>query len=371
LGRFCSEAIGIVPAKDKERVSIMEYRQLGSSGLRVSALTMGTMTFGASGPFAPVGSIDADEARRWLGLCLDAGVNVVDTGDIYSGGATEEMLGAIMGKQRAQLVLATKGGRRTSDNPNSVGNSRQHIIAACEASLRRLNTDYIDLYQLHGWDGQTRVEETLEALEHLIRSGKVRYVGCSNFSGWHVMKTLAVAKEHGLPRFVSHQIYYSLLGREAEYELVPIAIDQGLGLLVWSPLAGGFLTGKYRRGENSPKETRHVSGWREPPVNDWDRLYDVVEVLIDIAHQRNATPSQVALAYLLSKPGVSSLVIGARTEQQLVDNLQSVELDLDEQEFVRLEHASSLTAIYPYWHQAKAISDRLGPADLALLAQFL
>ena len=257
------------------------------------------------------------------------------------------------------------------EGPNDVGLSRHHIIRACEHSLRRLGTDHIDLYQVHEWDGLTPLEETLAALDHLVSAGKVRYVGASNFSAWHLMKALGVAERDGFPRFVSQQIYYSLQGREAEYELVPLSVDQGLGILVWSPLAGGLLSGKYRRGEQAPVGSRHLSDWDEPPVHDEDRLYDVIDELVEIAQERGISPAQVALAYTLGQPAVSSLVIGARTTEQLADNLGAADLVLDAGERERLDMISRPRLLYPYWHQARTASDRLSPADLTLLAPHL
>src|SRR5579875_2284048 len=258
----------------------MEYRQLGRSGLRVSVLAMGTMTFGGTGAFANVGSTDLDEAARQVDMCLDAGVNLVDTADVYSDGLAEEILGEVLRGRRDRVLLATKVRMPMGTGPNDAGLSRHHVISACEASLRRLQTDHIDLYQVHEWDGQTPLEETLAALEHLVQSGKVRYVGCSNFAGWQVMKALGTADRAGLPRFVSQQVYMSLQERSAEFEIVPSALDQGLGLLIWSPLAGGWLSGKYRRGQEMPEGSRHASEWDEPPVYDEDRLWDTVDVLL-------------------------------------------------------------------------------------------
>ena len=299
----------------------MEYRQLGRSGLRISPLTMGTMTFGGRGEFASVGATDVDGARRQIEMALDAGVNLIDTADVYSGGAAEEIVGQALGSRRDEVLLATKARFPMGKGPNDAGLSRHHLIEACEASLRRLQTDHIDLYQVHEWDGQTPLEETLEALDHLVRSGKVRYVGCSNFAGWQVMKALGIADRAGLPRFVSQQVYLSLQERSAEYEIVPSAIDQGLGLLIWSPLAGGLLSGKYRRGENAPPGSRHASDWDEPPIYDEDKLYDTIEVLVEVAEGRGVSPAQVALAWLLGRPGVTSVIVGARTDEQLADNL--------------------------------------------------
>jgi len=251
--------------------------------------------------------------------------------------------------------------------PNDAGLSRHHIITGCEASLRRLGTDHIDLYQVHEWDGQTPLEETLEALDLLVRAGKVRYVGASNYTSWQLMKALATADRAGLPRFASQQIYYSLQAREAEYELIPLAIDQGLGVLVWSPLAGGLLTGKYRRDRQAPAGSRQLTDWNEPPVYDQEGLYDIVEILVGIGEERGVSAAQVALAYILGKPAITSLVIGARTAGQLADNLAAASLSLTDAERARLDKASAPPLIYPYWHQANTASDRLSPADLTLL----
>ncbi|HEX2362926.1 MAG TPA: aldo/keto reductase [Jiangellaceae bacterium] len=345
----------------------MEYRQLGRSGLRVSALTMGTMTFGGKGNFASVGSTAVDEAREQIDMCLDHGINLIDTADVYSGGASEEIVGQVVKGRREDVLLSTKVRFPIEEGPNDGGLSRHHIIRGCEASLRRLGTEYIDLYQVHEWDGVTPLEETLSALDHLIVAGKVRYVGASNYAAWQLMKALGVSERGRLPRFVSQQIYYSLQARDAEYELVPLSLDQGLGILVWSPLAGGLLTGKYRRGQQPPKGSRHLSDWGEPPVYDEDRLYDVVDVLVDIAESRNSSPAAVALAYTLAKPGVTSVIVGARTKEQLAANLAAAELVLADQEFARLDEVSRPPLLYPYWHQGKTARDRLSPADLTLL----
>jgi aryl-alcohol dehydrogenase-like predicted oxidoreductase len=254
--------------------------------------------------------------------------------------------------------------------PNDGGLSRHHLIEACEASLRRLGTDHIDLYQVHEWDGQTPLEETLGALDDLVRSGKVRYVGCSNFAGWHVMKALGVARQRGLPTFVSQQVYLSLQERSAEYEIVPSAIDQGLGLLIWSPLAGGWLSGKYRRDQPPPSGTRHSSGGGEPPVYDEDRLYDTIEVLVEVAEGHGVSAAQVALAWLLERPGVTSLIVGARTEEQLADNLAALDLQLSDAERSRLEEVSRPPLLYPFWHHRAAAGERLSAADLSLISQY-
>jgi aryl-alcohol dehydrogenase-like predicted oxidoreductase len=349
----------------------MDYRQLGHSGLRVSALTLGTMTFGGRDRFANVGSTDVAGATRQIDLCLDRGVNFIDTANVYSAGESEEILGQALKRRRDRVLLATKARMPMGDRPNDAGLSRHHLIAECEASLRRLGTDYIDLYQVHEWDGQTPLEETLEALDTLVRSGKVRYVGASNYAGWQLMKALATSDRHGYQRFVTQQIYYSLQARDAEYELVPLAVDQGVGILVWSPLAGGLLSGKFRRGVEGPAGTRALSDWGEPPVRDQEQLYDTIEVLVEIGEGHGVSAAQVALAWLLGRPGIVSLIIGARNDEQLADNLAAADLVLSDDERARLEEVSRPPLIYPHWHQANTAADRLGPADLALLEPYL
>ena len=349
----------------------MEYRTLGSSGLRVSVLTMGTMTFGGRDKFNLVGSTDIGEARAQIDLCLAAGVNLIDTADVYSNGLSEEIVGHAVKGRRDEVLLATKVRMPMGPGPNDAGLSRHHIITGCEDSLRRLGTDHIDLYQVHEWDGQTPLEETLDALDLLIRSGKVRYVGASNYTAWQLMKALGTAERGGLPRFVSQQIYYSLQARDAEYELVPLAVDQGIGVLVWSPLAGGLLSGKYRRGVQPPAGSRHLSDWNEPPVYDQEKLYDTIEVLVAVGEEHGVSAAQVALAYLLGKPAVTSLVVGARTREQLADNLAAADLVLSAEQQARLDEVSRPPLLYPYWHQAATASDRLSPADLTLLGPHL
>jgi aryl-alcohol dehydrogenase-like predicted oxidoreductase len=345
----------------------MDYRQLGHSGLRVSTLTLGTMTFGGRGHWGRVGGSDVDVATRQVDMCLDAGVNLIDTADVYSEGLSEEIVGKTLKGRRDRVLLATKARFAMGDGPNDAGLSRHHIIRACEASLRRMGTDYIDLYQVHEWDGATPLEETLDALDHLVDSGKVRYIGCSNYAGWHLMKALGVSERRGYQRFVSQQIYYSLQARDAEYELVPAGLDQGVGILVWSPLAGGLLSGKYRRGQDMPEGSRHLTDWNEPPVHDEDQLYDIVEVLVEVAEARDVSPAQVALAWTLGRPGICSVIVGARTEEQLADNLGAADLELSDDERARLDEVSAPRLMYPYWHQAKSASDRLGEPDLTLL----
>ena len=349
----------------------MEYRQLGRSGLRVSKLTLGTMGFGGSGQFRAVGEVDLDGARRQIDMALDAGVNLIDTADVYSAGASEELVGEALRGRRNRVLVATKARFRMGEGPNDAGLSRHHLIEACEASLRRLQTDHIDLYQVHEWDGQTPLEETLAALDQLRASGKVRYVGCSNFAGWHVMKALAIARGRGLGEFVSQQVYLSLQERSAEYEIVPSAIDQGLGLLIWSPLAGGLLSGKYRRGEPPPPGSRHASEWSEPPVYDEEKLYDTIDVLVEIAEHHGVSPARVALAWLLERPGITTVIVAGRTPEQLADNLGAAELELAPEEHARLEAISRPRLIYPFWHHRAAAGDRLSAADLSLIAPFL
>ncbi len=348
----------------------MEYRQLGYTGVRVSALALGTMTFGGRGNFALVGDVDVEVARRMVEQSIDAGVNFIDTADVYSDGRSEEIVGEVIKGYRDQIVLATKARYAMGDGQNDAGLSRRYLLRACEASLRRLQTDYIDLYQVHERDGVTPMDETLDALDTLVHQGKVRYVGCSNHSAWHVMKALGISERLGLQRYVTQQIYYSLLDRDAEYELIPLAIDQQMGVLIWSPLAGGLLSGKYQRNKDRPEGARQTTTWGEPPVYDEDRMYDIVETLLEVAAARGRSPAQTALAYLLGRPAVTSVIIGARTEEQLTDNLGSAEWALTEDERTTLDKASAPRLIYPYWHQAKTAPERLSPADEALLAPY-
>ena len=349
----------------------MEYRQLGRSGLKVSVLTMGTMTFGGKGPFAKVGDASLDEVRRLIDIVADAGVNLIDTANIYSDGRSEELIGEAMPTRKPGMLIATKARFPMGQGPNDRGSSRWHLVRACEASLRRLRTDVIDLYQLHQWDGLTPLEETMEALDALVRSGKVRYVGCSNFSGWHMMKAMEVARRDGRVPFVSEQIHYTLQAREAEYELLPIAADQGLGVLVWSPLAGGLLSGKHRRNRAAPEGTRQFSGWTEPPVRDENALWTIIDELVAIGEAHGVSAAQIALAWALGRPAVTSLIIGGRTEAQFRDNLACVQVTLGDQERVRLDKVSQPPLIYPYWHQSNTASDRLSEADRVLHGPYL
>jgi aryl-alcohol dehydrogenase-like predicted oxidoreductase len=342
----------------------MEYRYLGRSGLRVSVLTMGTMTFGGGGGFAKVGSSDTTEARALIHQCVDAGVNLLDTANVYSSGRSEEIIGeALGGKRPGGLLIASKVRFTMGDGPNDVGLSRHHILAAVDASLKRLRTDVLDILYLHEWDGMTPLEETLGALDTLVQQGKVRYVGCSNFSAWHLMKALAVSDARGLPRFVTQQIHYTLEAREAEYELAPIAVAEGVGILVWSPIAGGLLSGKYGPDKAS---ARQLAGWREPPIRDEARLWRIVEVLKDVAAAHGVSGAQVALAWLLGRPGVTSLVIGGRNADQFADSLNAPDLMLAPEERARLDEVSAPPILYPYWHQYQTARSRFGAADRVL-----
>src|SRR3954464_13081320 len=349
----------------------MEYRQLGRSGLRVSTITLGTMGFGGTGWATPVGQIDVEGARKQIGLARDAGVNLFDTADVYSSGLSEEILGKALGSDRDEVLIATKVRLPMGEGPNDAGLSRHHIIRAAEASLRRLGTDYIDLYQVHEWDGHTPLEETLTALDDLVRSGKVRYVGCSNYAAWQMMKALGISDARQLERFASTQVYYSLHSRHVETEIVPACIDQGVGILVWSPIAGGLLSGKYRRGVDAPQGSRHLSEWSEPPVHDEDKLYDTIETAAKIGADHGVSAAQVSLAYLLAKPAVTSLIVGARTPEQLRDNLAAADLHLSPEEIAALDDVSGEPLRYPHWHQARNSSDRLGPAHPSLMRRFL
>ena len=349
----------------------MEYRLLGRSGLKISTITMGTMTIGGGGNFAKVGNVGVEEARRYVDLCLDAGVNLIDTADIYSTGTCEEILGEVLGGKRKNGVLvATKARFSMGPGPNDGGLSRQHLISACEASLKRLKTDVIDLYQVHEWDGQTPLEETMEALDTLVRQGKVRYIGCSNYSAWHLMKALATSNERNYQRFVSQQIHYTLHSREAEFELIPAGLDQGVSVLVWSPLAGGWLSGKYTRS-SKPSDGRQVRGFKEPPIYDPEHLWKIVDVVNEVAGARGVSGAQVSLAWLLSKQIVASVIIGGRNIGQFEDNLKAAELKLTAEELGKLDAVSQPNLPYPYWHQSFTAQDRLGEADLALHRPYL
>ncbi|WP_130618032.1 aldo/keto reductase [Dyella amyloliquefaciens] len=330
----------------------MEYRQLGASGFRVPVLSFGTGTFGGKGEFFGAwGNTDVAEAKRLVDICLDAGLTMFDSADIYSDGAAESVLGEAIKGRRDRVLISTKATFRSGENPNDVGSSRYHLLKACDAALKRLGTDYIDLFQLHGFDAMTPVEETLSTLDDLVRAGKIRYVGVSNFSGWHLMKSLAAADRHGYPRYVANQTYYSLIGRDYEWELMPLGLDQGVGAVVWSPLGWGRLTGKLRRGAALPAVSRlHKTGDVGPQVDD-EYLYRVVDALDEVAAETGKSVPQIALNWLLQRPTVSTVVIGARNEEQLKQNLGAVGWDLTREQVAKLDAASELTPAYPYWHQ--------------------
>jgi aryl-alcohol dehydrogenase-like predicted oxidoreductase len=334
----------------------MEFRQLGHSGLKVPVLSFGTGTFGGRGEFfAAWGNSDVAEATRLVDICLEAGVNFFDTADVYSRGASEEILGRAVAGRRQSVLISTKATFPMGDGPNDLGSSRHHLLQACEASLRRLGTDYIDVYHLHAFDQLTPVEETLKTLDNLIQSGKARYIACSNFSGWHLMKSLAVSDKYGWSRYIAHQAYYSLIGREYEWELMPLAIDQGIGTIVWSPLGWGRLTGKIRRDQPLPKVSRlHVTSEQGPPVED-EYLYKVVDALEEVSRETGKTIPQVAINWLLQRPTVANVIIGARNEEQLRQNLGSVGWNLAPEQVARLNAASEQTRTYPYWHQRQFV----------------
>lgn len=344
----------------------MEHRRLGTSGLEVPALSFGAGTFGGTGPlFGAWGTIDVAGARRMVDMCLDAGVTLFDTADVYSSGASEEVLGAALEGRRERALISTKTGLPTGDGPNDAGTSRLRLVRACEAALRRLRTDRIDLLQLHAFDARTPVDEVLSTLDELVRAGKVRYVGASNFSGWQLMKSLAAADRHGWPRHVAHQVYYSLVGRDYEWELMPLAQDQGVGAVVWSPLGWGRLTGKLRRGQPLPAVSRlHQTADYGPPVDE-ALLYRVVDALDAVAAETGRTVPQVALNWLLRRPTVSTVVIGARTEEQLRDNLGAVGWALTPDQVAALDTASAVPAPYPYWpYRRQAGFARLSPPSV-------
>jgi aryl-alcohol dehydrogenase-like predicted oxidoreductase len=329
------------------------------------------MGFGGTGWASAVGHLGVEDARRQIDLCREAGVNLIDTADIYSNGLSEEILGQALGADRDEVLLATKVRGAMGDGPNDDGLSRHHIVRGVEDSLRRLGTDYIDLYQVHEWDGLTPQEETLSALDALVQSGKVRYIGASNYTARQLMKSLWISDLRGWESYVSQQIYYSLQARDAENELIPISIEEGLGVLVWSPLAGGLLSGKYRRGQDAPEGSRRFQGWTEPPVHDEGRLYDTVDALIEIGQDHDVSAARVALAYTLAKPGVTSVIVGARTEEQLLDNLAAARLTLSVEEIERLDTVSQVPLLYPHWHQAATQPARFSPADLSLIGRHL
>jgi len=338
----------------------MEYRQLGASGLNVPVLSFGTATFGGGTAFFKAwGSTQVEEATRMINTCMDAGLNMFDTANVYSKGMAEEILGKAIKGQRDKMIISTKATFTMGEGPNEYGSSRQHLVKACEDSLRRLQTDYIDIYHMHGFDAVTPVEETLKTLDQLIKSGKVRYIACSNFSGWHLMKSLSISERYGWSKYIAHQAYYSLLDREFEWELMPLGIDQHIGTIVWSPLSSGALSGKYRRNQPLPADNRIQQGGGHGPSLNTEKLYQIVDTLDAIASETGKTVSQVALNWLLQRPTVDNIVVGARTMEQLQENLGAVGWNLSIDQIKRLDTVSEEYPIYPYWHQRQ--NKRLNP----------
>ena len=342
----------------------MEYRRLGGSGFMVPALTLGTGTFGGGNEFFKAwGSADVKEATRMVDICLEAGVTMFDSADGYSNGLAEEILGQAIKGRRDKVLISTKGTFRSGRGPNDVGSSRHYLLRAVDASLKRLGTDYVDLYQLHSFDAMTPIEEALGTLDDLVRAGKIRYIGCSNFSGWHLMKSLAYSEKHGLARYVAHQAYYSLIGRDYEWELMPLALDQKVGAVIWSPLGWGRLTGKIRRGQPLPKESRlqspAMAGRGPQPPEEY--LYRVVDALEAVSKEVGKTVPQVALNWLLQRPSVSSVIVGARNEEQLKQNLGAVGWNLTSEQIEKLDAASAVQPAYPVWHQRSTFPERNPP----------
>lgn len=338
----------------------MEYRQLGASGLNVPVLSFGTATFGGGSEFFKAwGNTQVEEAGRLVNLCLDAGVTLFDTANVYSGGISEEILGKTLKGIRDKVLISTKATFRMGEGPNEYGSSRYHLLKSCEDSLRRLNTDHIDIYHMHGFDGNTPVEETLRTLDDLIQSGKIRYIACSNFSGWHLMKSLAVSERYGWAKYAGHQAYYSLLDREFEWELMPLGIDQKVGTIVWSPLSSGRLGGRYRRNQPHPPDNRVQLGGGHGPAVREDQLFKIVDALDEVAEETGKTVAQVAINWLLQRPTVVNIVIGARNEEQLKQNLGAIGWNLTTEQVKKLDAASDTPPIYPYWHQRQ--DTRLNP----------
>lgn len=340
----------------------MVYRQLGGSGLRVPVLSFGTATFGGGNEFFKAwGNTQQEEAARLVNICVDAGVTLFDTADVYSRGIAEEILGKALSASglREKVLISTKATFPMGDGPNDFGSSRFHLVKACEDSLRRLNTDHIDIYHMHGFDGNTPVEETLKALDNLVQSGKVRYIACSNFSGWHLMKSLSVSERYGWSRYIAHQAYYSLLDREFEWELMPLGIDQRVGTIVWSPLSSGRLSGKFRKGAPMPKDNRMTQGGAHGPATNEPLLYKIVDALDEVAAETGKSVAQIALNWLLQRPTVANIVVGARNEEQLKQNLGAIGWKLSAEQVRKLDAASEVPLIYPYWHQRQNL--RLNP----------
>jgi len=330
----------------------MEYRQLGASGLKVPVLSFGTATFGGGNEFFKAwGDTQLDEAKRLVNLSLDAGVTLFDTSNVYSNGKSEEILGLALEGIRHQVLISTKATFKIGDGPNDYGSSRIHLVKQCEDSLRRLKTDHIDIYHMHGFDGTTPVEETLKTLDNLIQSGKVRYIACSNFSGWHLMKSLSASERYGWSKYIAHQAYYSLLDREFEWELMPLGVDQHIGTIVWSPLSSGRLSGKYRRNQPRPADSRDQQGGHHGPALNEERLYRIVDALDEVAEETGKSIAQISINWLLQRPTVSNIIIGARNEEQLNQNLAAVGWNLTTEQVKKLDEASKSDPVYPYWHQ--------------------
>lgn len=330
----------------------MEYRQLGASGLKVPVLSFGTATFGGGNEFFKAwGETQLDEAKHLINLCLDAGVTLFDTANVYSRGVSEEILGQALEGIRNQVLISTKATFKMGDGPNDYGSSRLQLIKQCEDSLKRLKTDHIDIYHMHGFDGNTPVEETLKSLDNLIQSGKVRYIACSNFSGWHLMKSLSTSEKYGWSKYIAHQAYYSLLDREFEWELMPLGIDQNIGTIVWSPLASGRLSGKYRRNQPRPADSRDQKGGHHGPDLNEERLYNIIDALDEVAEETGKSVAQVSINWLLQRPTISNIIIGARNEEQLKHNLEAVGWNLTTDQVKKLDAASVTDPVYPYWHQ--------------------
>lgn len=344
----------------------MEYRQLGRSGFKVPVLSLGTGTFGGGTEmFKAWGATDVAEASKLVDICLDAGLTMFDSADVYSRGMAEEILGQAIKGRRDRVLISTKGTFRSGEGPNEVGSSRFHLIKAVDGSLKRLGTDYIDLYQVHAFDAMTPVDEVLSTLDGMVQAGKIRYIGCSNFSGWHLMKSLAVSEKYGLSRYVAHQAYYSLIGRDYESELMPLAVDQQVGAVIWSPLGWGSLTGKIRRGQPLPATSRRqnsTSNDAGPPIDD-EFLYQVVDAIDAVAQETGKTVPQIALNWLLQRPSVATVIIGARNEEQLRQNLGAVGWNLTVEQVARLDAASAKTPAYPYWHQRKFVERNPFPTE--------
>jgi aryl-alcohol dehydrogenase-like predicted oxidoreductase len=345
----------------------MLYRQLGNSGLRVSRLVLGTLNVGRHERFVPTGGLDQTAAGNLIGIAIDNGINMIDTADLYSFGEAEEIVGTAVKARRDDVLIATKARFPLGDGPNDGGSSRLHLIRAVEDSLRRLDTDRIDLLYLHQWDGETPLEETLQTLDQLVRAGKVRYTGVSNFAGWQIAKTAAVARQHGLVPPIAQQVYYTPESREVEYEIIPAAVDSGLGTMVWGPLGESLLSGKVRRGQPVPATTRQGTEWPEPYVRDRERAFDVIDVLDAVAEERGISVPQVVLAWLLARPGITGVVFGARTEEQLRDDLAAVDVVLTNEEIRRIDEVGQPAALYPFWHRAMLATDRADPAEAPYL----